>query len=70
MSDIIKNDNNFSSIISIIESAKQRAMKAVNAELINMYWEVGKYLSSLIEDSSFGSLVNSFSDSIIFFSPS
>ena len=31
-----------------------RAMKAVNAELINMYWEVGKYLSSLVSNSSFG----------------
>ena len=29
-------------------------MKSVNAELINMYWEVGKYLSSLVSDSSFG----------------
>ena len=57
MSDIIKNDNNFSSIISIIESAKQRAMQAVNAELINMYWEVGNYLSSLVKDSSFGDKV-------------
>ncbi len=58
MSNIIKVDNNkFSNIISIIESAKQRAMKAVNAELINMYWEVGKYLSSLVEDSSFGDKV-------------
>ncbi len=28
MSDIIKSDNNFSSIISIIEAAKQRAIKA------------------------------------------
>ncbi len=57
MSNIIKNDNNFSDIISIIESAKTRAMKAVNAELINMYWEVGKYLSSLVSDSSFGDKV-------------
>lgn len=58
MADIIKNDNNnFSNIISIIEAAKQRAMKAVNAELINMYWEVGKYLSSLVENSSFGDKV-------------
>ena len=32
-------------------------MKAVNAELINMYWEVGKYLSSLVENSSFGDKV-------------
>jgi len=55
MADTIKNDkNNFSDIISIIEAAKQRAMKAVNAELINMYWEVGKYLSTLVENSSFG----------------
>ena len=55
MADIINNDkNNFSDIISIIEAAKQRAMKAVNAELINMYWEVGKYLSTLVENSSFG----------------
>ena len=58
MSDIIKADNNnFSNIISIIEAAKQRAIKAVNAELINMYWKVGKYLSSLVEDSSFGDKV-------------
>lgn len=58
MADIIKNDNNnFSDIISIIEVAKQRAMKAVNAELINMYWEVGKYLSSLVAESSFGDKV-------------
>ena len=57
MSNIINSDNKFSDIISIIESAKLRAMKAVNAELINMYWEVGKYLSSLISDSSFGDKV-------------
>ena len=58
MTDIIKNDNNnFSNIILIIEDAKQRAMKAVNAELINMYWEVGKYLSSLVAESSFGDKV-------------
>ena len=54
MSNVINSDNKFLDIISIIESAKMRAMKAVNAELINMYWEVGKYLSSLVSDSSFG----------------
>ena len=43
-----------SGILSIIETAKTRAMKAVNAELINMYWDVGKYLSSLVSNSSFG----------------
>ena len=56
MNDIVK-DNNYSSIISIIEAAKHRAIKAVNAELINMYWDVGKYLSSLVAESSFGDKV-------------
>ncbi len=50
-------NNNFSDIISIIEGAKQRAMKAVNTELINMYYEVGKYLSSLCAESAFGDKV-------------
>ena len=58
MSSITERDNNnFSDIISIIESAKQRAMKAVNSELINMYWEAGKCLSSLVAGSSFGDKV-------------
>ncbi len=57
MADIMKSENGFESIISIIENAKHRAMKAVNTELINMYWEVGEYLSSLCAESSFGDKV-------------
>ena len=33
----------FSKIIQIIEEAKANAYKAVNAELINSYWQVGEY---------------------------
>ena len=47
-------NNDFGEVLSIIENAKGRALKAVNAELINMYWEVGKYLSKLCDESSFG----------------
>jgi len=50
-------NNDFGAVISIIENAKGRALKAVNAELINMYWEVGKYLSGLCTESSFGDKV-------------
>ena len=57
MADIMKSENGFECIISIIENAKHRAMKAVNTELINMYWEVGEYLSSLCAESSFGDKV-------------
>lgn len=47
-------DGVFSAVIEIIENAKLRALKAVNAELINMYWKVGEYLSELCLKSSFG----------------
>ena len=43
----------FDEIISIIDNARTRALKAVNAELIQMYWNVGEYLSSLCADSGF-----------------
>ena len=49
--------NQFAEIISIIDSARTRALKAVNAELIQMYWNVGKYLSALCANSSFGDKV-------------
>lgn len=50
----VNDTNDFSAVISIIENARGRALKAVNAELIQMYWEVGKYLSGLCAGSSFG----------------
>ena len=53
----IKSNDNFSEIIAIIETAKTRAMKAVNTELITMYYEVGKYLSELCSNSKFGDKV-------------
>lgn len=55
--DLVPSSNDFGAVISIIENAKGRALKAVNAELINMYWEVGEYLSDLCAESSFGDKV-------------
>ena len=46
--------NQFDEIIAIIDKAKARAIKAVNAELIQMYWSVGEYLSGLCANSNFG----------------
>jgi len=61
MSDIIKND--FSAILSIIENARERAYQAVNRELIDMYWEVGKYISEKVISESWGkSVVKEFSE--------
>ena len=55
--DLTSTNNDFGAVISIIENAKGRALKAVNAVLINMYWEVGEYLSKLCAESSFGDKV-------------
>lgn len=56
MSDEILNKD-FSSLLQIIDKARNRALKTVNTELIRMYWEVGEYLSDLCENSSFGDKV-------------
>ncbi|MDR2854622.1 MAG: DUF1016 N-terminal domain-containing protein [Methanomicrobiales archaeon] len=44
----------FNRVIAIIENSRTRALKAVNSELIQMYWDVGEYLSVLCTSSFFG----------------
>ena len=41
-----KNQAEFSEIIAIIEQARENAFRAVNHELISMYWKVGECASS------------------------
>ena len=43
-----------SGILSIIETSRNNALKKVNEELINMYWNVGKYLHEASQGASFG----------------
>ncbi len=52
--DILPEVNDFGAVLRIIENSKERALKAVNTELINMYWKIGEYLSALCSESSFG----------------
>lgn len=47
----------FNDLVSIIEEARANALKAVNKELILMYWKVGEYLHHLTLNSSFGDKV-------------
>jgi predicted nuclease of restriction endonuclease-like (RecB) superfamily len=44
----------FKEILKIIENAKLNAYRAVNKELINMYWSVGEYLSIKCGQSNYG----------------
>ena len=54
---LLSSCNDFKAVIEIIENAKSRALKAVNAGLINTYWELGKYISDLCIEASFGDKV-------------
>jgi len=45
---------NFDEIISIIEKARKKAYKAINHGIIEMYWEVGEYISHKIAEKSWG----------------
>lgn len=62
---------NFDEIISIIDNARTRAMRAVNAELINMYWEIGSYISEKVSRDGWGkNTVSDFSSFLQSYYPS
>ena len=46
--------SSFQEIISLIQSARQRAFQAANTELIGLYWRVGEYLSRKIAAEGWG----------------
>ncbi len=45
---------NFSEIISIIKDTRNKVLKTVNTELINLYWQVGKYISENANTKEWG----------------
>ncbi len=52
----------FVEIAELIQDARNRALTVVNRQLIELYWEIGKYISQKIEDNSWGkSIVKSLS---------
>lgn len=50
-------DNRFTDIIQLIKQSRTKAIRAVNAELINLYWNIGEYISKKIEQSEWGDSV-------------
>ena len=47
-------ERQFIEVRELIHQAKSRALKAVNIELINLYWEIGKYISVKVVKSEWG----------------
>lgn len=52
--ELTSQENAFDEIVAIIDNAHARAFRAVNAELINMYWEIGAYVSQRVKEGSWG----------------
>lgn len=44
----------FREIIGLIAAARRRAFKAVNTELIELYWHVGQFISRKLESAAWG----------------
>lgn len=47
-------DKRFAEVASLISTARQRAVQAVNIELIDLYWRVGAYISAKLETAEWG----------------
>ena len=52
-----KKRESFEEILSIIETSRENAFRAVNRELISLYWDVGRYLSEKVHAGSWGKSV-------------
>lgn len=45
---------NFNEIAGLIQTSRANALRAVNAELVNLYWNVGAYISQKLQHSEWG----------------
>lgn len=50
----MKQETQFLEVVGMIKRAKTIAYKAINAELVNCYWQVGEYISQRIANASWG----------------
>lgn len=50
-------DNRFVDIIQLIKQSQENAIRAVNTELINLYWSIGKHIYTKLKNSEWGDSV-------------
>lgn len=63
MSEHLSPDPGFAEVAQMIASARQRAFQSVNTQLIDLYWQVGEYISRKIERAEWGDgVVNQLAD--------
>lgn len=47
-------DDQFSTIVLLIKQSRNNAIQAVNIELINLYWNVGRYITKQLAIANWG----------------
>ena len=47
-------DKRFADIIQLIKQSQTNTVRAVNAELINLYWNIVAYINKKIEEAEIG----------------
>jgi len=47
-------NEDFKHIVALIQQSRSRAYQAVNAELVNLYWQVGAYISQRVATTEWG----------------
>ncbi|TVQ16290.1 MAG: DUF1016 family protein, partial [Balneolaceae bacterium] len=50
-------ERRFTDIIQLIKQSRTNAIKAVNSELITLYWNIGEYISRKIDNAEWGDSV-------------
>lgn len=50
-------NDRFNEVLALIRSARQQAVQAVNTQLIDLYWQVGGYISRKMEKAEWGDSV-------------
>ena len=52
--DVQEHEADFQEIVQLIKKARYIALKSVNLELINIYWQVGEHISKKVENAEWG----------------
>lgn len=50
-------DGSFDAVVALIQAARREAVKAVNTQLIDFYWQVGAFISHKLERAEWGDAV-------------
>ena len=46
----------FAEIVDLIQQARQRALQAVNTELVDLYWCIGEFISQRLASDGWGKI--------------